>query len=200
MSVQVIALTLASVGKFSLWGAVLVDVGTALAVICNSLRLLRKRLRVEGQVVESNAHAAAQAAAAAKGGADVPPPGDKPACCSNGKCTAAVPEPIKKKCCDSKKCGKTVEASHVHAPAAAATKKPCCGSKKCGETVDSPAVHDHSHDHGHDHGHDHTHDHKEQEEFDHGHSHTHASTAIAAPPVPMKKCCGSKKCGKTVPK
>ena len=44
-SAQVAVLVLAAMGRFTLWGAVLVDVGTALAVIANSLLLLRKKLR-----------------------------------------------------------------------------------------------------------------------------------------------------------
>jgi len=39
--VQVAVLTLAGLGKFTLWGAVLVDVGTALVVILNGMTVLR---------------------------------------------------------------------------------------------------------------------------------------------------------------
>lgn len=48
-----VVLVLAALGKFSLWGAVLVDVGTALIVILNGMTLLRwTRLsgsKVDGQ-------------------------------------------------------------------------------------------------------------------------------------------------------
>jgi cation transport ATPase len=37
----VAVLTLAGMGKFTLWGAVLVDVGTALAVVLNGMTVLR---------------------------------------------------------------------------------------------------------------------------------------------------------------
>ena len=40
-AVQVAVLTLAGMGKFTLWGAVLVDVGTALAVVLNGMTVLR---------------------------------------------------------------------------------------------------------------------------------------------------------------
>ena len=39
--VQIAVLTLAGLGKFTLWGAVLVDVGTALVVILNGMTVLR---------------------------------------------------------------------------------------------------------------------------------------------------------------
>jgi len=48
---QVVVLVLAALGKFSLWGAVLVDVGTALIVILNGMTLLRWT-RVSGSKVE----------------------------------------------------------------------------------------------------------------------------------------------------
>ena len=38
---QIAVLSLACAGKFTLWGAVLVDVGTALAVILNGMTVLR---------------------------------------------------------------------------------------------------------------------------------------------------------------
>ena len=43
--VQVAVLVLAALGKFTLWGAVLVDVGTALVVILYGMLLMRWRLQ-----------------------------------------------------------------------------------------------------------------------------------------------------------
>lgn len=75
---------LAALGKFTLWGAVLVDVGTSLAVIANSLRLLRQRVRPDRaprggpEYTCARTPAAAAAAAAASGFA------------GHGKCCAGV--------------------------------------------------------------------------------------------------------------
>lgn len=51
---QVAVLSLASAGKFTLWGAVLVDVGTALAVILNGMTVLRWSRFPAGQSSESH--------------------------------------------------------------------------------------------------------------------------------------------------
>ena len=45
-------LTLAGMGKFTLWGAVLVDVGTALAVILNGMTVLRWTRYAPGEAPE----------------------------------------------------------------------------------------------------------------------------------------------------
>jgi hypothetical protein len=90
-------LVLAAMGRFTLWGAVLVDVGTALAVIANSLLLLRKRLRPGGSRNGGGVSCVAECAAAkaTDGGQDgsccadtgsrgCSPPGDgqSSTCCS----------------------------------------------------------------------------------------------------------------------
>ena len=49
---QIAVLSLASAGKFTLWGAVLVDVGTALVVILNGMIVLRWSRFPRGQSAE----------------------------------------------------------------------------------------------------------------------------------------------------
>lgn len=182
---KVVALTLAAVGKFSLWGAVLVDVGTALAVIAHSLLLLRKRLRPKGEVVLSSAHLAAQEAAEVKAAALGPVTDSKPACCSTGKCTAAISPPVKE-CCDSKACSKTVASPSLPGQPSAPTVKPCCSSKKCSKTAPPPLQP--------------ASEHSCHDDDDDAHKESRVSpTASSATPLATKKCCSSKKCGKTVP-
>lgn len=89
MSVQVAALVLAALGKFTLWGAVLVDVGTALAVIANSLRLLRHRVRPDQaprggpDYICARTQATAAVVAAAAGSA-----GRHGKCCAGAGCSS----------------------------------------------------------------------------------------------------------------
>ena len=52
MHVQIAVLALASAGRFTLWGAVLVDVGTALAVILNGMTVMRWSRFPAGQNAE----------------------------------------------------------------------------------------------------------------------------------------------------
>jgi len=66
---QIVVLGLAGAGKFTLWGAVLVDVGTALVVIFNGLTVLRWSRFPPGQRSEARPCAAELCALEVGGGA-----------------------------------------------------------------------------------------------------------------------------------
>ena len=117
---------LAALGKFTLWGAVLVDVGAALFVILHGMLLMRWRLP---GVMQSTKHRSNRQADACS---------NKPCC--NGKVAAepnghSVANSItgKSPCCSSsKQCNDTIGAERKEncATDVITGKPPCCSSTK----------------------------------------------------------------------
>ncbi len=114
---------LAALGKFTLWGAVLVDVGAALLVILHGMLLMRWRLPGAKRSTKQSGNGQAGACS------------NKPCC--NGKMAAehSVANSItgKSPCCSSRKqCSGTIVAEHdEHCTADVITgKPPCCSSTK----------------------------------------------------------------------
>lgn len=145
LSLQIVVLVLAVLGRFTLWGAVLVDVGTALLVILHGMMLMRWRLPQDmGPGSSQNVQCSEQRwtsstcpplAAGREGGSSC----NLPSCSTSDSCdTAAVeieestvvlPPKAKPSCCsadrpDSNKCA--VELSD-----AADTPKCCASGKYC---------------------------------------------------------------------
>lgn len=123
---QVAVLVLAALGKFTLWGAVLVDVGTSLLVISYGMLLMRWRLPGAKRSTKRSSNNQAGACSS------------KPCCSGN---TAAERHehrtansiPGKSPCCSSsKQCSGTIVAEHdEHCAADVITgKPPCCSSTK----------------------------------------------------------------------
>jgi len=177
---KIIVLVLAAMGKFSLFGAVLVDVGSALLVTLNGLTLLRWDIGLgesPAGCVGAAAAAAASAAATTAG-----------QCCSDQGCCAAKPEKEIKlsayasSACKSKGCcsittintNKGLEGGKACCDIGAEEAQPasCCGHQHQGG----------GHQHHHDHEtkqHSHNKSHKEdvhdatQQNRDQEHSHSH---------------------------
>lgn len=115
---QVAVLVLAALGKFTLWGAVLVDVGTSLLVILHGMLLMRWRLPGAKRSTKQRSN--------------------KPSC--NERLAAEPNEPCvansindKSPCCSSsKQCSGTIVAERdEHCAADVITgKPPCCSSTK----------------------------------------------------------------------
>ena len=123
---QVAVLVLAALGKFTLWGAVLVDVGTSLLVILHGMVLMRWRLPGANRSTKHRNNNQAGACS------------NKPGCSGN---TAAEHDEHrtansitgKSPCCSSsKQCSGTIVAEHdKHCVADGITgKPPCCSSAK----------------------------------------------------------------------
>ena len=154
LPVQVAVLVLAALGKFSLWAAVAVDVGTALLVIANGMTLLRWSGARDACAAKSGCRRAGAnsgdgccakigcGAPAAKSGCSAGAKSSKAAdgCCAvisgNGCCSPAA----NSGCSAATKSGKaadgccsSVSKSHAHSPAAArctprSADKHCCSS------------------------------------------------------------------------
>ncbi len=123
---QVAVLVLAALGKFTLWGAVLVDVGTSLLVILHGMLLMRWRLPGAKRSTKQRSNGQAGACS------------NKPCC--NGRLAAEPNEHCvansinhKSPCCSSsKQCSGTIAAERdEHCAADVITgKPPCCSSTK----------------------------------------------------------------------
>lgn len=123
---KVAVLVLAALGKFTLWGAVLVDVGTSLLVILHGMLLMRWRLPGAKRSTKRSSNNQAGACSS------------KP-CCSGNTATerdghrTANSITGKSPCCSSsKQCSGTIVAEHdEHCAADVITgKPPCCSSTK----------------------------------------------------------------------
>lgn len=158
---KVAVLVLAALNKFTLWGAVLVDVGTALLVTINGLTLLRWDFGLEGVPAVC---VGAAAAAASKTGCGAHCGG----CCDgelkpNGKAITphAHSSHSGKGCCGG---GEHGHHDHDHqgellgrnSHAVHAEGKACCGEAAEEATPEMSCGHNHDHDHSHHHkGHSH---------------------------------------------
>ena len=123
---QVAVLVLAALGKFTLWGAVLVDVGTSLLVILHGMLLMRWRLPGTKRSTKRSSNNQAGACSS------------KPCCSGN---TAAERDEHRTAnsiickspyCSSSKQCSGAIVAEHdEHCAADVITgKPPCCSSTK----------------------------------------------------------------------
>lgn len=161
---KMVVLGLAAAGKFTLWGAVLVDVGTALLVTIHGLKLLRWDFGLG----ESAAACVGLAASAANT--------TRHECCGKGSCDVnhhASP------CCADGGCHAQVK-GHDHCSSSDAEEARASDGSCC-------AAHDHGHGGFHLHDHHHHGHHKEQGDHDQqercggnktftrgdGHSHSH---------------------------
>ncbi|EFN58930.1 hypothetical protein CHLNCDRAFT_140903 [Chlorella variabilis] len=121
---KVAVLVPAAMGRFTLWGAVLVDVGSSLLVVANALRLLKWRWPVSKPVAA------------------------KKDCCTSGSCSAA---PAAAAACHSQgpECGTKCSTGgdshshsnscHDHSSERPAAKAPsCCSAGKCGSAAPAP--------------------------------------------------------------
>ena len=148
VATKAIVLALAFANLFTLWAAVLVDVGTALFVTLMGLRMLRYdfKLGLNGPRVCIGEQSAEKSFCCATG------------CCSGGSMELAE---MAKPCCDGHDHGHGHHQGHDH-----------------GHDHGHDQGHDHGHDHGHHQGHDHGHDHcdghhSQEHAHDHGHGHDH---------------------------
>ena len=194
---QVVVLIVAGLGKFTLWGAVLVDVGTALAVILNGMTLLRWRIRQE-QPHHHNSCLSARACSSAEHSGNTP-------CCSS-EAKEPGEHPHSEDYCGANQSTMGEDLGHNYscasdraAVAESSNHKHCCGSKKaaviqhcghpCGSEARAPgsvgcckiedgnscAMPSGNSCHGHKHA--------------HGHALDVSSTCASKP----HSCCGSKK-------
>ena len=170
---KIIVLALAACGKFTLFGAVLVDVGTALLVTLNGLTLLRWDFGLGDapSVCVGAAAVGAHSHGGGKAGGD--------GCCSSSSCCAPKKNVELSSCCANGSCGPAKKAGNNKSCGGNVVASACCekGAEEAAER--QPCCGDHDH-HGHDHNHDH-HDHKHTHEHgvgkctgDHSH-HDHAA-------------------------
>ena len=138
MLTQVAVLVLAALGLFTLWGAVLVDVGTACAVCLNGMRCLRWSIDTGSiwgwRLAQSDTACLKQAGTRSSGTGTE----DPPACCSQqggrqGCCDP--PEVTKRSCCpshDIPSCASRETPCKTECAAELVTplpKKSCCSAK-----------------------------------------------------------------------
>jgi Cd2+/Zn2+-exporting ATPase len=183
---KVIVLVLAALGKFTLFGAVLVDVGTALLVTLNGLTLLRWDFGLGASAAGCVGAAAAAAAAA-----------DGHGCCSNKGCCPTTDKAVGKACCDdgAEEAQQSLCCGHDHGHHHKHHQHHHDHSHK-DHSHDKKKDHDHQHSHSHSHGsggccsghdhkhekHEHSHHNHHNEGHEHTHTHTHSHTST-------KSCC-----------
>ena len=193
LRVQVAVLVLAALGKFSLWAAVAVDVGTALLVIANGMTLLRWSGARDACAAKSGCRRAGAnsgdgccaktgcGAPAAKSGCGAPP-------AESGCSAGAKPSKAADGCCPS------VPKSHAHSPAAARC-MPRSADKHCRSST--PSRHQDGSEIGDGACHSATHHRCHAPEQHHSHSAEQDSTdctqpaANAAVEMKTSSCCSS---------
>jgi Zn2+/Cd2+-exporting ATPase len=189
---KIAVLVLAALGKFTLFGAVLVDVGTALLVTLNGLTLLR----YDFGLGTSPAGCVGAAAAAAAAGAD----GHGQCCSDKGCCAPKMPEKETTTCssssCKSKACCSSVAAVGNHGAIESSGGKACCDEGAEEAQQGSCCDHDHhgsaNGHHHHSHHHEnkqhscHEHSHTEHTHDTHNHSHSHSDNKKSS-----GGCCGN---------
>ena len=130
-----VVLIVAGLGMFTLWGAVLVDVGTALAVILNGMTLLRWRIGRE-QPHHHNSCSSARACSSAEHSQNTP-------CCSS-EAKEVGEHPHSGHSCSASQGKRGKELGHKQSCAIdkamageVSDQKNCCGSKKAAATQHS---------------------------------------------------------------
>jgi Cd2+/Zn2+-exporting ATPase len=197
---KVIVLILAALGKFTLFGAVLVDVGTALLVTLNGLTLLRWDFGLGASPAGCVGAAAAAAASVSA---------DGHGCCSNKGCCAPSKGPLEfcslglgkemnssstnccggavaatSTVCKSKGCcggGDTATANGTLNKGIDLNGKACCdqGAEEAQQGCCHHAGHHHDHSNGNGHHHHHNHENTTQHSHDHKeHNTTTPSVAV----------------------
>lgn len=167
---KLIVLVLAAMGKFTLFGAVLVDVGSALLVTLNGLTLLRWDFGL-GQSPAGCVGAAA--AAAAVGTMTTGADGQ---CCSKTGCCAAKPEEkVKSSACASAACKSKAccSVATINTSEGLEGGKACCDDGAEEAQPASCCIHNHKGN-----GHQHHHDHENTQRSHHNShkEHTHEAT------------------------
>lgn len=146
LALQLVVVVLAALGRFSLWGAVLVDALTAIAVILN------------GMCVPSGESSTNKQARGGAGGG----------CCStiHGSVTSSG---CQDSACKSRSCGAAAASLTAVVPAKLSSKgdRKQCGSKSCTHS------HGHAHPHFHTRAHSHVHDDAHTQAHTHAHGHSH---------------------------